>query len=167
MKSSLVSLYRTCIVALACSILFSGSTAVHAQPGKSPSPAKNIKSAPVVHPELGKGSSFPIEIEGEVVDSWCWSSGVMGAGRGPEHYACGLKCVVGGVSIGIVDDEDRLYIAAKSKAYKGCQELLAPLLGKRVRIKCSIAERGGCRVLGKITAVKDLGPAENFYKKSK
>ena len=129
-----------------------------------PAGSADPKLAPVAH---GQGGCFPIVVEGEVVDAWCWSSGVMGEGRGAKHYNCGIKCVMGGVSCGIVDDENKLYIAAKSKAYKGCQYLLAPYFAHRVRIKCWIAERGGCRLLGKISEVKDLGPAEKFDKSSK
>lgn len=98
----------------------------------------------------------PIELEGEVVDAWCWASGVMGPGRGPEHHKCALRCILGGVSCGIVDDYDNLYIAAKSKAYSGCREQLAPFVSKRVKIKGWVAERGGCRIL-KITEVEEVG----------
>ncbi len=107
-----------------------------------------------------------IELEGEVVDAWCWSSGVMGEGRGPKHHSCGLACVMGGVSCGIVDDKGTLYIAAKSKAYKGCNLMLAPFVAKRVKVKGWLTERGGCKLL-KINQVTDLGPAEKFYKNGK
>lgn len=108
--------------------------------------------------------SGPIELEGEVVDAWCWSSGVMGPGRGAEHKKCAMRCILGGVSAGIVDDADNLYIAAKSQAYTGCKEQLSPYIEHRVKIKGWIAERGGCKIL-KISKVEDLGPAENFKKK--
>ncbi|MBX9690675.1 MAG: hypothetical protein K2X27_28425 [Candidatus Obscuribacterales bacterium] len=106
-----------------------------------------------------------VKIEGEVVDAWCWSSGVMGSGRGPEHHSCGLACVMGGVSCGIVDDNDKLYIAAKSKAYKGANQMLAKYVAHRVIVNGWSTERGGCTLL-KVNDVKDLGPAEKFYKKA-
>lgn len=79
----------------------------------------------------------------------------MGEGRGEKHKACGLLCVLGGVSSGIVDDNGKLYICAKSKAYKGCAELMGRFVGKRVRVKGWISERGGCSLL-KISDVTEL-----------
>lgn len=128
--------------------------------------AKQNYIAPGGRPTVAikKGNYKTIELEGEVVDTWCWSSGVMGEGRGPGHKSCGLACVLGGVACGIVDDNDNLYIASKSQGFKGCKEQLAPYVAKRVHIKGWITERGGCKLL-KIAEVKDLGPAEKFYKK--
>ncbi len=104
---------------------------------------------------IGEIRTRPIELVGEVVDAWCWSSGVMGEGRGEKHKACGLLCVLGGVSSGIVDDKGKLYICAKSKAYKGCAELMGRFVGKRVRVKGWISERGGCSLL-KVSDVTEL-----------
>jgi len=94
-----------------------------------------------------------VDLTGEVVDSWCFSSGVMGPGRGPRHKACGLACAMGGVTLGIVDDNNILYIAAKHQGYSGCKELLTPFMAQRVHIKGWLAESGGCKLL-KIASVE-------------
>lgn len=97
--------------------------------------------------------AVPIELTGEVVDSWCFASQVMGDGRGPKHQTCALACVMGGVTPGIVDDKGQLYLCVKHKAYQGCKELLTPYVGKRVTIKGHLATKGGVRVL-KVTTVR-------------
>ena len=94
-----------------------------------------------------------VDLVGEVVDSWCFSSGVMGPGRGPRHKACALACAMGGVTLGIVDDNDVLYIAAKHQGYTGCKELLTPFMAQRVHVKGWLAESGGCKLL-KIASVE-------------
>jgi len=138
----------------------------HAAPGSPQS--KNTNKEPAATSTKTNAATSqktgPIELEGEVVDAWCWSSGVMGPGRGPEHKKCAMRCILGGVSAGIVDDNDNLYIAAKSQAYSGCKEQLAPFIEHRVKIKGWLAERGGCKIL-KISKVEDLGLAEKFKKK--
>jgi len=96
-----------------------------------------------------------VTIVGEVVDSWCYSSQVMGPGRGERHKACGLACAHGGVTIGIVDDEGTLYICAKHKAYTGCKELLTPFMAKRVKVLGWLGQKGGCNVL-KIADVEEV-----------
>ena len=79
----------------------------------------------------------------------------MGEGRGEQHKACGTACVLGGVSCGIVDDQGRLFVCAKSKAYKGCAEMMGRYVAKRVRVKGWLSERGGCRVL-KLNSVEEV-----------
>jgi hypothetical protein len=97
--------------------------------------------------------AVPIELTGEVVDSWCFASQVMGDGRGPKHQSCALACIMGGVTPGIVDDKGQLYLCVKHKAYQGCKELLTPFVAKRVKIKGHLAAKGGVRVL-KVTSVQ-------------
>lgn len=104
-----------------------------------------------------KVDSRPVTITGEVVDTWCYASQTMGIGRGPGHKPCGLGCALGGVTLGILEDgTEKLYIAAKSsQPYKGCQDLLAPLMAEHVVVNGWLAERGGCRIL-KIKSVEKV-----------
>lgn len=97
--------------------------------------------------------AVPVELVGEVVDSWCYASQVMGDGRGAHHQSCALACVMGGVTPGIVDDKGMLYLCVKHKAYTGCKDLLAPYVAKRVKVKGHLATKGGVRVL-KVTSVE-------------
>ncbi len=100
-----------------------------------------------------KTNTREMTIEGEVVDTWCYCSGVMGDGRGEKHKKCARLCVGGGVTAGILADDGTLYIAAKHQGYKGCAGLLLPYVAERVKAKGWLAERGGCKVL-KITSVE-------------
>jgi hypothetical protein len=107
------------------------------------------------HPQLYRPQWSPVEVTGEVVDSWCYASKSVGDGRGPDHVACAKACVHGGVTIGIVDDTGKMYIASKTKAYSGCQALLEPFVAKRVHIKGMLATIGGCPLL-KINSVEEV-----------
>lgn len=130
-------------------ILAAGSgSAATAAPEKQA--AKNAKSSPAA--VSVKTNAEPITITGEVVDTWCYTSHVMGEGRGAKHQKCATTCIAGGVAPGIVDDQGNLYIAAKHKAYEGCRSLLLPYAAKRVTVKGWVARKGGCQVL-KITSV--------------
>lgn len=100
-----------------------------------------------------KTNTRPVTIEGEVVDTWCYASGVMGDGRGEKHKSCARKCVSGGVTAGILTDDGTLFIAAKHQAYNGCAGLLLPYVAERVKVKGWLAEKGGCKLL-KITSVE-------------
>ncbi len=101
----------------------------------------------------------PVTITGEVVDAWCYASQTMGPGRGPGHRACALNCIHGGVSVGILEDGTNiLFIAAKYRGFKGCQELLLPYVGEKVTVTGWVGDLGGSRML-RIQTVKALtGP---------
>jgi len=90
----------------------------------------------------------PVTITGEVVDAWCYSSQTMGPGRGEAHKACALACSYGGITMGILEDgTNNLYVAAKYKGYKGCNELLIPYVAQKVTVKGYVADLGGNRML--------------------
>lgn len=154
-----ISAFQTLLLALLMSTC--AETAISADQ-KAEKPADKSKNVVTMY-NAGAASSSQnfkeIELEGEVVDAWCWSSGVMGPGKGKEHLSCGLACVRGGVSCGIVDDKDNLYICAKHKAYTGCNEMMAPFVSKRVRVKGWYTDRGGCRLI-KVAEVKEVIPAK-------
>lgn len=108
----------------------------------------------------------PITLTGEVIDVWCYVSGVMGPGRGKEHEKCAKLCVAGGVSAGILTDDGTVYVAAKHQGYKGCAGLLLPYVAQRVEVKGWVAEKGGCRVL-KIREVKPVASSKQTSKTSR
>lgn len=113
-----------------------------------------------------KTNTKPIEVIGEVVDSWCFTSGVMGEGRGESHRKCGRLCVGGGVTAGILADDGTLYIAAKHQGYTGCAGLLLPYVADRVKVKGWLAERGGLKLL-KINSVERVKSGSTSAKPAK
>lgn len=112
-----------------------------------------------------KANTKPIELEGEVVDTWCYSSGVMGEGRGEKHRKCGRLCVGGGVTAGILADDGTLYIAAKHQAYNGCAGLLLPYVADRVKVKGWLSERGGVKLLKILKVERVKTPAKTSTKR--
>lgn len=128
--------------------------------GKGPSAAdwKKIEQITGKKVDFKAPKIKQVKVTGEVVDVWCYSSEIMGPGRGEKHHACALACGMGGVPLGIVEDgTGNLYIAAKSKKpYQGCKELLIPYVAKRVTVDGFLGERGGNRIMRieKVTPVK-------------
>ena len=59
-----------------------------------------------------------IEIKGEIIDTWCYFSGVMGdtdATRGSAHHTCALWCAAGGIPVGVRTDDGDVYMVLKFK----------------------------------------------------
>lgn len=57
-----------------------------------------------------------IEIKGEVIDTWCYFSGVMGgedAVIGSAHHTCALWCAAGGIPVGVRTEEGDVFMVLK------------------------------------------------------
>jgi hypothetical protein len=54
-----------------------------------------------------------LTVSGEVVDSWCTISQVMGYALGTAHYQCAVWCAVGGIPVSIRTDDARYYVVLK------------------------------------------------------
>ncbi|MEM9330299.1 MAG: hypothetical protein AAGA53_03170 [Pseudomonadota bacterium] len=57
-----------------------------------------------------------VEIKGEVIDTWCFFSGVMGgedAVVGTAHHTCALWCAAGGIPVGVLTEDGDVYMVLK------------------------------------------------------
>lgn len=57
-----------------------------------------------------------VEIKGEVIDTWCYFSGVMGgedAVVGTAHHTCALWCAAGGIPVGVLTEDGDVYMVLK------------------------------------------------------
>ena len=57
-----------------------------------------------------------ITVEGEIIDTWCYYSGVMGgpdAVVGTAHHTCALWCSAGGIPVGLLTEEGEVYMVLK------------------------------------------------------
>jgi len=57
-----------------------------------------------------------VQITGEVIDTWCYFSGVMGgpdAVVGSAHRTCALWCSAGGIPVGLLGEDGEVYMILK------------------------------------------------------
>ncbi len=57
-----------------------------------------------------------VQITGEIIDTWCYFSGVMGgpdAVVGSAHHTCALWCSAGGIPVGLLGDDGEVYMVLK------------------------------------------------------
>ncbi len=57
-----------------------------------------------------------VSITGEVIDTWCYFSGVMGgpdAVVGTAHHTCAVWCAAGGIPVGVLADDGTVYMVMK------------------------------------------------------
>lgn len=59
-----------------------------------------------------------VEVKGEIIDTWCYLSGVMGgpdAVVGSAHHTCALWCAAGGIPVGMRAEDGTVYMVLKIK----------------------------------------------------
>ncbi|MGB7241226.1 MAG: hypothetical protein WBC93_03960 [Sulfitobacter sp.] len=57
-----------------------------------------------------------VQITGEIIDTWCYYSGVMGgpdAVVGSGHHTCALWCSAGGIPVGLLAEDGTVYMVLK------------------------------------------------------
>lgn len=57
-----------------------------------------------------------IQVKGEIIDTWCYYSGVMGGPDsvvGSAHHTCALWCSAGGIPVGMLAEDGTVYMILK------------------------------------------------------
>lgn len=57
-----------------------------------------------------------VQVTGEIIDTWCYFSGVMGgpdAVVGTAHHTCALWCSAGGIPVGLLAEDGTVYMVLK------------------------------------------------------
>lgn len=63
-----------------------------------------------------------ITVTGEIIDTWCYFSGVMGgpdAVVGTAHHTCALWCSAGGIPVGLLAEDGTVYMVLKIEGDDG------------------------------------------------
>ncbi len=53
-----------------------------------------------------------VTVTGEIIDPWCYLSEIMWA-TGSAHHQCAVWCARGGIPVGILGDDEQVYIVLK------------------------------------------------------
>lgn len=93
-----------------------------------------------------------ITVTGEVIDTWCHFSGVMGSGeavQGTAHHTCALWCAAGGIPVGLLTEDGTVYMVLKWTGEDALAETAAILdvQSNRLTAKGKLHERDGINYL--------------------
>ena len=57
-----------------------------------------------------------VTLKGELIDTWCYFSGVMGGPEavvGSAHHTCAMWCAAGGIPVGMLGEDGEVYMILK------------------------------------------------------
>ena len=102
-----------------------------------------------------------VHVKGEVIDTWCYFSGVMGGPEsvvGTAHHTCALWCAAGGIPVGILADDGTVYMVIK---WEGNADVaggtLLTVQSHEVEAEGIVHERDGMKYLIVEKVIRDNG----------
>jgi len=103
-----------------------------------------------------------IQVTGEVIDTWCYFSGVMGgpaAVVGSAHHTCALWCSAGGIPVGLLAEDGTVYMVLKieGSADSAGGDTQLKLASHRIEADGMLYERDGLNYLVVENVVTDDG----------
>jgi hypothetical protein len=102
-----------------------------------------------------------IQVKGEIIDTWCYYSGVMGgpdAVVGSAHHTCALWCSAGGIPVGLLAEDGTVYMVLKvgEDDQSAGGDTLLKLAAHTVEADGMLYERDGLKYLIVADVVSDL-----------
>ena len=93
-----------------------------------------------------------IQVRGEIIDTWCYYSGVMGpedAVVGSAHHTCALWCAAGGIPVGLLAEDGTVYMVLKleSDDHVAGGETILDLQSDVIQADGLLYERDGIKYL--------------------
>lgn len=78
--------------------------------------AATLLAALVLPAQAWAAEGERVQVNGEIIDTWCYFSGVMGgpdAVVGSAHHTCALWCSAGGIPVGLLAEDGTVYMVLK------------------------------------------------------
>lgn len=103
-----------------------------------------------------------VRLTGEMIDTWCYFSGVMGppeATLGTAHHTCALWCSAGGIPVGLLTDDGTVYMVVSwlGEAEVADGRTLLPVASHRLTVEGRHFARDGIDYLMVEAVVADEG----------
>lgn len=93
-----------------------------------------------------------VTVTGEIMDTWCYYSGVMGAKEavvGSSHHTCAIWCAAGGIPVGLLTDEGEVYLVLELEGVgtAGGAKTVLDIQSERITADAMLYERDGFKYL--------------------
>ena len=93
-----------------------------------------------------------VRITGEIVDTWCYISEIMGGGEaitGSAHHQCAIWCAAGGIPVGLLAETGELYMVLKlgDDDRSNANPRILEIQSNKVVVEGDVIERDGIRYI--------------------
>ena len=103
-------------------------------------------------------ASKRVKVTGEIINSWCVLSELMYA-QGSTHHQCAVWCARGGVPVGILGEDEQIYVVLKMQDDPAVLENpgIMKVQTNKVTIEGNLYERDGVKYLAIDQIVNNQG----------
>ena len=105
--------------------------------------------------KAGTAAPKPVTLKGELVDMGCY---VSHGAAGEKHKDCATKCVAGGMPMGLLTSDNKLYVLTLNHDNPDPFNKAKDMMSAMVEVTGMVSERGGTRILD-VTDVKAVASA--------
>ena len=103
-----------------------------------------------------------VRVTGEMMDTWCYLSGVMGppeATLGSAHHTCATWCAAGGIPVGVLGEDGTVYFVLKLEGAGSASgvESVLKIQSHKVTVDAMLYKRDGQNYLVVDKIVADAG----------
>ena len=93
-----------------------------------------------------------IQVTGEVIDTWCYISEIMGASEavlGSAHHQCAVWCAAGGVPVGLLSESGEIFMVLKlgDDDTSNANPRILEIQSSQVTVDGDLHERDGIKYL--------------------
>jgi hypothetical protein len=94
--------------------------------------------------KAAKAAPKPVTLKGELVDMGCY---VSHEARGEKHKGCATKCVAGGMPMGLLTADNKLYLLVLNHENGDAYNQAKDLMSATVELTGVVMERNGARII--------------------
>ena len=102
-----------------------------------------------------KPAPKPVTLKGELVDMGCY---VSHEAKGEKHKGCATKCVAGGMPMGLLTADNKLYLLTLDHENGDPYNQAKDLMSAMVEVTGVVQERSGVRIID-VTGLKEVPAA--------
>jgi hypothetical protein len=94
--------------------------------------------------KTAKATPKSVTLKGELVDMGCY---VSHEAKGEKHKGCATKCVAGGMPMGLLTADNKLYLLTLNHDNADPYNMAKDMMSAMVEITGTVSERNGARVI--------------------
>jgi len=115
--------------------------------------------AAVSHTSIaGAATAKRVNVTGEIIDTWCYVTEIMYA-LGTAHHQCAVWCAAGGIPVGILGDDGKVYVVLKLEddGTSVANPAILKIQTHKVTVNGDLYERDGVKYLFVTQVADDKG----------
>ncbi|WP_419905602.1 hypothetical protein [Kiloniella sp.] len=90
-----------------------------------------------------------VQITGEIIDTWCYVTEIMGDAQGTAHHLCAVWCAIGGIPVSILGEDGQVYMVLRveSEDTNVANPTVVNIQTHKVTVDGDLYERDGVKYL--------------------